>query len=150
VSRCQLGGTPTAVHLSFLDRRGYIFFQPVPHLSSKRAAWTLFQTHRYSENLVTPVIEPGTSGSVTMCSEHNRCSRFYRAYYEIQNQSVQTMRLQLHNTLGSRLAIYLNEIVFLDNCFYAILYHDWYVPLFGTLCSQTNSVALSPQANYTD
>jgi hypothetical protein len=28
-----------------------------------RAEWTPFQTHCYSENLVAPGIEPGTSGS---------------------------------------------------------------------------------------
>jgi hypothetical protein len=34
------------------------------------AEWTLFQTHYFSENLVAPEIEPGTSGSVARNSDH--------------------------------------------------------------------------------
>jgi hypothetical protein len=32
--------------------------------------WTPFQTHYFTENLVVPIIEPGTSGSVAMNSDH--------------------------------------------------------------------------------
>jgi hypothetical protein len=32
--------------------------------------WTPFQTHYFSENLVAPGIEPGTSGSVARDSDH--------------------------------------------------------------------------------
>jgi hypothetical protein len=35
-----------------------------------RAEWTPFQTHRYSENLVAPRIEHGTSGSAARKSDH--------------------------------------------------------------------------------
>jgi hypothetical protein len=34
------------------------------------AEWTPFQTHFFSENLVAPRIEPGTSGSVARNSDH--------------------------------------------------------------------------------
>jgi hypothetical protein len=59
VSRGQRGGSPTAVNLSFLERRGYFSFKQLliyPHT----ADWTPFRTHCYSENLVAPGIEPGT------------------------------------------------------------------------------------------
>jgi hypothetical protein len=35
-----------------------------------RAEWTPFQTHCYSENLVAPGIEPGTSGTAARKSDH--------------------------------------------------------------------------------
>jgi hypothetical protein len=35
-----------------------------------RAEWTPFQTHCYSENVITPVIEPGTSGLAASNSDH--------------------------------------------------------------------------------
>jgi hypothetical protein len=35
-----------------------------------RAEWTPLQTHCYSENLVAPEIEPGTSVSATRNSDH--------------------------------------------------------------------------------
>jgi hypothetical protein len=41
--------------LGFLDRSRYNFFQVAPH----EAEWTPFQTHYFSENLVSPGIEPG-------------------------------------------------------------------------------------------
>jgi hypothetical protein len=34
------------------------------------AEWTRFQTHYFSENLVEPGIEPGTSGSVARKSDY--------------------------------------------------------------------------------
>jgi hypothetical protein len=55
VSRGERGGSLTVVNLSFLDRGRYFF-------TLTRAEWTPFQTHCYSENPVTPEIEPGTSG----------------------------------------------------------------------------------------
>jgi hypothetical protein len=60
VSRGQRGGSPTVVYLSFLDRRSY-FLSSSSSFILTRAEWTLFQTHCYSENLVAPGIEPGTS-----------------------------------------------------------------------------------------
>jgi hypothetical protein len=39
------------------------------------AEWTPFQTHYFSENLVAPGIEPGTSGSVARNLDHRE------AYY---------------------------------------------------------------------
>jgi hypothetical protein len=47
--------------LGFLDRSHYYFFQAAPQL---------FQAHYFSENLVAPGIEPGTSGSVARNSDH--------------------------------------------------------------------------------
>jgi hypothetical protein len=41
-------------------------FLNYPH----EAEWTLFQTHYFSENLVTPGMEPGISGSVARNSDH--------------------------------------------------------------------------------
>jgi hypothetical protein len=35
-----------------------------------RAEWTPFQTHCYSENLVAPGIEPGTSGFIARNSDY--------------------------------------------------------------------------------
>jgi hypothetical protein len=35
-----------------------------------RAEWTSFQTHCYSENLVAPEMEPGTSGLTARNSDH--------------------------------------------------------------------------------
>jgi hypothetical protein len=47
-----------------------LFFQIAPHLLSTRAEWTPFQTHCYSENLVSPGIELWTSGSAARKSDH--------------------------------------------------------------------------------
>jgi hypothetical protein len=46
--------------LGFLDRSRYF---PSKQLLNRthEAEWTPFQTHYFSENLVAPVIEPGTS-----------------------------------------------------------------------------------------
>jgi hypothetical protein len=54
LSRGQPGGSSSVVILSFLDRGRYYFIH--------EAECTPFQTHCYSENLVVPGIEPGTSG----------------------------------------------------------------------------------------
>jgi hypothetical protein len=58
-----------AVNLSFLDQKCYFSFKLI-HNYSHEAEWTPFQTHRYSENLVVPGIEPDTSGSVARISDH--------------------------------------------------------------------------------
>jgi hypothetical protein len=58
-----------AVNFCILDRSRYFpfkFFLSYPH----EAEWTPFQTHYFSENLVAPGIEPGTSGSVAWNSDH--------------------------------------------------------------------------------
>jgi hypothetical protein len=61
-SRGQRGGTPTVVNLSFLDRSLYFLLQ-VALIYAKEAQWTPSQANCYSENVVAPGIEPGTSGS---------------------------------------------------------------------------------------
>jgi hypothetical protein len=68
MSRCQRGGSPTAVYLSFLDRSRYFSFKWLLILT--RAEWTPFQTHYYSENLVALEIEPGTFGLAARNSGH--------------------------------------------------------------------------------
>jgi hypothetical protein len=60
VSRSRCGGSLTVVNLSFLDRSRY-FFSSSASLIFTRAEWTPFQTYCYSENLVAPGIEHGTS-----------------------------------------------------------------------------------------
>jgi hypothetical protein len=54
--------------LGFLDRSRY-FLQVASQLYTHEAECIPFQTH-YSENLVAPGIEPGTSGSVARNSDH--------------------------------------------------------------------------------
>jgi hypothetical protein len=51
---------PTAVNFVFLDRSRYFPFKQLLNYPYE-AEWTLFQTHYFSENLVAPGIEPGTS-----------------------------------------------------------------------------------------
>jgi hypothetical protein len=63
LSRVQLGGSPTVVNLSSLNRSRYFSFKYLliyPH----EAEWIPSQTHCYSENMVAPGTEPGTSESV--------------------------------------------------------------------------------------
>jgi hypothetical protein len=55
--------------LDFLDRSRYYFFQVAPQLYSE-AEWTLFQNNYFSENLVSPGIEPGTSESAARNSDY--------------------------------------------------------------------------------
>jgi hypothetical protein len=57
--RVSLGETGS-VTFSFKELLNY------PH----DAEWTTFQTHYFSENLIAPGIEPGTSGSVARNSGH--------------------------------------------------------------------------------
>jgi hypothetical protein len=75
VSHGEHGGSPTVVKLSFLGRSRYFFLSSSSSFILRRAEWTPFQTHRYSENLVAPGIEPGTSGSVSF----HRVTYCYRA-----------------------------------------------------------------------
>jgi hypothetical protein len=71
VSCGQHGRTPTAINLSFLDWSSYFSF----FLYAHEAEWTLFQAHCYSENLVSPGIEPGTSVSAARNSDHETAIR---------------------------------------------------------------------------
>jgi hypothetical protein len=48
---------PTAVNLGFLDRSRHFLEQLLNYLHE--AEWTPFQIQYFSENLVTPGIEPG-------------------------------------------------------------------------------------------
>jgi hypothetical protein len=68
VSRGQSGGISAAGNLSFLDRSRYFFFHPA-HVYPQEAEWVPFQIHCYSENLVAPGIEPGTSDSTAKNSD---------------------------------------------------------------------------------
>jgi hypothetical protein len=60
---------PTAVNLNFIDRSCYFSFK-YPLSYPHEAEWTPFQTHCFSENLIDPEIEPGTSGPVARNSDH--------------------------------------------------------------------------------
>ena len=61
--------SPTAVNLSFLNLEPLLFYSSSSSVRPHEAEWTPFQTHFYSENLVAPGIEPGTSVSVARNSE---------------------------------------------------------------------------------
>jgi hypothetical protein len=58
-----------AVNFGLLDQSCYFSFKYLLNYPHK-AEWTPFQTHYFSENLVVPGIEPGTSGSVARNSDH--------------------------------------------------------------------------------
>jgi hypothetical protein len=59
----------TAVNLGILDRILSLFIQIAPHLSSR--GWEDFiRVHYFSENLVAPVNEPGSSWSAAKNSVH--------------------------------------------------------------------------------
>jgi hypothetical protein len=60
---------PTVVNLTFPDRSRHFSFK-LPLIYPHEAEWTPFQTHCYSENLVAPGIELGTSGSAARNCEH--------------------------------------------------------------------------------
>jgi hypothetical protein len=47
-----------------ISRPDSLLFIPNSSSAICMAEWTPFQTHYFSENLVVPGIEPGTSGSV--------------------------------------------------------------------------------------
>jgi hypothetical protein len=55
--------------LGFLDRSRYFVFQAALQFYYA-AEWTPFQIHYFSENLVAPGIEPGTSGPIARNSDH--------------------------------------------------------------------------------
>jgi hypothetical protein len=61
--------TVTVVNLSFLARSRYFSFKYLL-IYAHDAEWTPFQIHSYSENLVGPGIEPGTSGLAARNSDH--------------------------------------------------------------------------------
>jgi hypothetical protein len=67
---CNVVGTttPTAVNLNFLYLEPLLFHSRFSY--DHEAEWTPFQTHYFSENLVAPGIETGTSGSVARISDH--------------------------------------------------------------------------------
>jgi hypothetical protein len=60
---------PHVVNFGFLDRSRYYPFKQI-HSYPHEAEWTPFQTHYFSENLVAPGIEYGTSGSVARNADH--------------------------------------------------------------------------------
>jgi hypothetical protein len=70
---------PTAVNLGSLDPEPLLF-----HSSSSsvilEAEWTPFQSHYFSEDLVAPGIEPGTSGYVARNSKPQRRSFFSNTF----------------------------------------------------------------------
>jgi hypothetical protein len=70
VSRGRRGGTPTVVNLSFPDQSRYFFLSSSSSFILTSAEWTPFQTHSYSENMVAPGIELGTSESAARNSAH--------------------------------------------------------------------------------
>jgi hypothetical protein len=65
---CGQRDDPRGRILGFLDRSRYFFFQVL--ICTREVEWTPFQTHYYSENLVAPGIESGTSESVVRNSDH--------------------------------------------------------------------------------
>jgi hypothetical protein len=67
---------PHGCILGFLYRSRYYFFQVATQLYSRVSEWTLFQTHYFSEDLVVPGIESGTSGSVARNSDHYTTEAF--------------------------------------------------------------------------
>jgi hypothetical protein len=69
MSRGHRGGTFTAVNISFLDRSRYFSFKYLL-IYAHETEWTPFHIHCYSENLVAPGIEPGTSVSEARNSDH--------------------------------------------------------------------------------
>jgi hypothetical protein len=60
---------PPAVNSVFLTAAATFSFKQLLNYPQE-ADWTPFQTHYFSENLVAPAIEPGTSGSVARNSDH--------------------------------------------------------------------------------
>jgi hypothetical protein len=60
---------PTAVFSVFYTEVATIFYKYLLSCTYE-AEWTPFQTHYFSENVVAPVIEPDTSGSVARSSDH--------------------------------------------------------------------------------
>jgi hypothetical protein len=69
VSSGRRGGSHTVVNLSFLDRTA-TFLSSSSSFILTRAEWTPIHTHCYSENLVAPGIETGTSGFAARKSDY--------------------------------------------------------------------------------
>jgi hypothetical protein len=59
---------PYGCDLGFIDRSPFSFKQ-LPNYTHE-AEWNPFQTHYFSENMVAPGIEHGTSGSAARNSDH--------------------------------------------------------------------------------
>jgi hypothetical protein len=67
VSRGQRNGSPRPLISDFQTRHAIsLKYLNYPH----EAEWNPFQTHYFSENLVAPGIETGSSGSVPRNSDH--------------------------------------------------------------------------------
>jgi hypothetical protein len=69
VSRGQLGGSPRPL-ISVCKTGATTFLSSSSSFILTRVEWTPFQNHCYSENLVAPGIEPGTSGLAARKSDH--------------------------------------------------------------------------------
>jgi hypothetical protein len=59
-----------AVNLDFLDPELLLFHSSSSSAYPQDTEWTLLQVLYFSENVVVPGIEPGTSGSVARNSDH--------------------------------------------------------------------------------
>jgi hypothetical protein len=70
VSRGQRGGSPTAVNICLLDWSRYVPLKKLL-IYPQEAEWTPYQTHCYTESLVSLGIEPGTSWSAARNSDHS-------------------------------------------------------------------------------
>jgi hypothetical protein len=73
---------PYGSTLGLLDRSHYISSKQLLNCTHE-AQWTLFQTHYFSENLVTPGTEPGPFGlySGTLITRPQRRSTFFYITY---------------------------------------------------------------------
>jgi hypothetical protein len=69
VSRGQRKWSPRP-YSRFSSSKPLLFLPSSTSVVLNEAEWTTFQTHYFSENLVAPGIEPGTSGSVARNSDH--------------------------------------------------------------------------------
>jgi hypothetical protein len=61
---------PVRLLISVFYTEAATFLSSSSSFNLTRAEWTPFQTHCYSENLVSSGIEPGTSGSAAKNSDH--------------------------------------------------------------------------------
>jgi hypothetical protein len=77
---------PHARILGFLDRTRCYFFKAALSCTYE-AEWTPFQTHYFSENLVAPGIEPGTSVSVARNSIEMKETNNERGKYKVSGSS---------------------------------------------------------------
>jgi hypothetical protein len=74
VSRGQRGGSPRSL-VCFLYRSRYLISSSSSFILT-RTEWTQFQTHCYSENLVAPGTECGTSGLAARNSDQSKTEFF--------------------------------------------------------------------------